>query len=215
MKKSQILAALILGLAGAIASVPAFADSQSYSFTFSGDGVTISGTLTGTPDSLGDGGDDITGISGNFSNTNVADPLGSGAITGLVPGSYDPSNPTIADGFVFDNLFYPAGDSSPLGSYFDSNGVVFLVGGSAPSDAVNLLGIGGDDYFVLDTYTSYYSLNGGGGPENYEGSFGATLTPEPTSFSLILIGLAGGLCLWKREALIKWKTHSNGVSASV
>lgn len=164
----------------AFAIVPVV-QAESYGFTYSSPGVNLSGTLTATPDSLGDGGYDITGITGNFTNT-VGDPV-TGAITSLDPGSYNPSSPT--DG-LFDDLFYPAGNAPGYGGGdFDIWGVTFFVGGNTPEDVVNLSAFS-NVYYLGDstsaTLGSYYS-----------GTFEAapTVTPEPSPLWLLATGLAG------------------------
>ena len=60
-------------------------------------------------------------------------------------------------------------------------------------------------------------LNVNNDPEGYyyEGSLAATQTPEPNSASLLLIGLLGGLCLWKRQARGRGAAYVNRISSSV
>ena len=83
-------------------------------FTITGSGISASGTITlmttGTP-----GADEIVGITGSFSTTNAGGF--SGTITGLDPGSYSSSNPTIGPISRWDNLFYPAGSAPGLFGY--------------------------------------------------------------------------------------------------
>ena len=122
-------------------------------FTITGSGISASGTITlmttGTP-----GVDEIVGVTGSFSTTNAGGF--SGAITGLNPGSYDPSNPTIGPISRWDNLFYPAGSAPslfgyPPGGTLDDNGLDFIVGGVYTVNIFNR----GNGLLLSDGTTSY------------------------------------------------------------
>lgn len=119
------LSALLVLAATAAMTTAARADS--YTFSFSGGGMSASGvidvssaTVPGVP-----GAYQVTGIRGSFSDTNLG--ISNASINGLQPtglptnitppgqpyaGSFVPPG-SQADGFGFswDNLFYPAGDS--------------------------------------------------------------------------------------------------------
>jgi hypothetical protein len=117
------------------------------SFSFSGGGISSSGTFTVSPTST-PGFDEITSISGTFSDTN--DGI-SGAITGLYqpvsyaapqPPSYTAPPPAFtSSGFSYDDTFYPAGNSPHncadypfFGGEFDIYGVAFDVAGGYVGD---------------------------------------------------------------------------------
>lgn len=134
--KAKCIAVLVLAVAVGFASV-AMADD--FSFLFNGGGITASGTFTVGPSSVS-GAEDITAISGTFSDTNPGANV-SGAITGLYqPVSYINTIPGVAlttGGFSYDDLFYPGG-SSPAdcagypfaGGQLDIFGVAFNISGS-------------------------------------------------------------------------------------
>ncbi len=120
----------LLGLAAGVAVAPA-AMADAVNFSFSGHGINATGVLTvgqQSTNSTNPPGNEITGISGTFSDTNVNV---SGAITGLVtPISYVnlppvPGFATTSGGLSYDDLFYPAGNS-PLVCYDLINGVPTL-----------------------------------------------------------------------------------------
>ncbi|MGH9405218.1 MAG: hypothetical protein ACRD3D_05180 [Terriglobia bacterium] len=159
MKTSYIA---VLALAAAVAFVPA-AMASDFSFSFNGQGISASGTFNVSQSSTA-GIDDITGISGTFSDTNVNV---SGAITGLYePVSYVSdtlATPGIAftkGGLSYDDTFYPAGNSPAIcydlnpvtglpeltypfsGGVFDIFGVAFNIGG--PGGYVGELWSNGD-----------------------------------------------------------------------
>lgn len=152
-----LLTALVL-----TAPLAAHADS----FTFSGTtlGVTMSGTFTGTPDASIAGAYDITGITGEVNGI---------AITGLIPASYSPTNPTTiyptGGSFTFDNLFYTSGPA------FDVNGLLFQL---SNSDDINLYQDGSNlDYLSDATWSDLYLT-----------SFSVTPAPVPEPSSLALFG---------------------------
>jgi hypothetical protein len=168
------------------ASTAARADT--IDFTITGTGISSSGAITvsttGTP-----GVDRITGISGNYSNTNAGGF--SGAISGLLSGSYSASSPTTiaaAPGWVdtFDNLFYPTGGAPACmgygaGGLLDGCGLTFSVG----ADRVNLFGNGLGKYDVFDwTPSAVIDAN-----VPLRATF-TVVTPEPGTLDLTLIGLA-------------------------
>jgi len=124
--RSKIILSALLVLATSVALTPA-ARADSYTFSFSGGGLSGSGVLTysntavpGVP-----GAYQVTGITGTVSDTNIG--LSNAAITGLqttglptnitpvgqpFAGTFlPPGSPADGFGFSYDNLFYPAGDS--------------------------------------------------------------------------------------------------------
>jgi hypothetical protein len=122
-----LLAVLALAVFSAI---PAQAYSTEEYFTISGSGITSSGTLylATTPDPNVD---EITGVSGTFTDANAGGF--SGAITGLVAGSYDSTSPSF-DPYSYDNLFYPNSTTVTCHGYsstgdLDFCGLLFTVTG--------------------------------------------------------------------------------------
>jgi PEP-CTERM motif len=128
-------AVAVLSVAGLVALAPA-ASADEFAFSFSGGGISSSGVFTISPTST-PGLDDITGITGTFTDTN--DGI-SGAITGLyTPVSYTFPPATVAftaSGFSYDDTFWPGGNSPHncsdypfFGGEFDVYGVAFNVAG--------------------------------------------------------------------------------------
>jgi hypothetical protein len=191
---------LALALAATTASA---APLTSYNFSFSGSGLSGSGTFflssTSTP-----GTDTITGIIGNFSDTNAGANF-SGAITGLESAPAPASAPPFAapaftiSGLSYDNLFYPDG-LSPLvcvdypfaGGVLDSYGVVFDVAGGYTAELWS-------DGVLPDTTTPAYAAGDSLGVNQLEPNvMGAGVpialnvapTPEPSSLALLGTGMA-------------------------
>ncbi len=125
--KASYIAVLALAVAVGFASG---AMASEYNFSFSGGGITASGTLIVSQTSTA-GVDDIIGITGTFSDTN-AGAVVSGAITGLYkPLSYvsntlaTPGVASTTTGLSYDDTFYPAANS-PLVCYDLVDGVPTL-----------------------------------------------------------------------------------------
>ena len=212
----------LLGLAAAVAVAPA-AMADAFYFSFSGNGINATGVLTvgqQSTNSSNPPGNEITAISGTFSDTNVNV---SGAITGLAtPISYV-NNPlvsgfaTTSGGLSYDDLFYPAGNSPTVcyelvngvptltypfsGGLFDIYGVTFDIAG--PGGYVGELwsngdvGLGPIIYAAgLANATSLIDLPNatpgpGVPPPGEYGSFTTSPVPEPGSLLLLGIGLIG------------------------
>jgi hypothetical protein len=223
--KAHHIAALALAASVALASA-AMADE--FNFSFNGGGISASGTFNVSPTSTA-GVDEITSITGTFSDTNVGV---SGAITGLYqPVSYVTNtlgSPGIAfttGGLSYDDTFYSAGDSPAIcydliggvptltypfsGGVFDIFGVAFDIDG--PGGYVGELWSNGDV---------------GGGPIVYAGGlanatelvddpnssptspvppgeYGSLTTspvPEPGSLVLLGFGLFSLGLLWVRKS---------------
>lgn len=212
--KSKCIAVLALAVAVAFASA-AMADE--FSFSFNGSGVSASGTFTASPGSS-PGVDEITGITGTFSDSNVGV---SGAITGLYqPVSYvsntlaTPGVAFTTGGLSYDDLFYPAGDSPAIcydinptthlpeltypffGGQFDIFGVAFDIAG--PGGYVGALWsngvLPGNNLVYAAGLANATSLvdnpNSGPNAPAPPGRFGSfTTTPTPEPGTLALFGI--------------------------
>jgi PEP-CTERM motif len=209
---------VMLALA-AVVGLSSVAMADQFNFSFNGNGITASGILTVSPSSS-PGVDEITGISGTFSDTNVGV---SGAITGLYqPVSYVSdtlATPGIAfttGGLSYDDLFYPAGDSPAIcfalvngvptltypfsGGQFDIFGVAFDIGaaGGYVGELWSNGDVGGGPIIYAAGLANATELvdNPNAGPEGSAppgryGTFATSPTPEPSSLLLFSIGLFG------------------------
>lgn len=154
----------LMAVAALMAAPAAWADQ--FSFSFNGNGISASGTITvsNTPVAGNPGAYEITNIFGAFSDTNAGV---AGAITGLyTPVSYvfntlaTPGIAFTSGGLSYDDLFYPGGNSPAIcydinpithlpqltypfsGGQFDIFGVAFNIGG--PGGYVGELWSNGD-----------------------------------------------------------------------
>jgi hypothetical protein len=197
-------------------TVAPLVSGDTFNFSFSGGGITASGTLTAvlgpanisgivTPNSY-----EVTGISGIFADTN--DGV-SGSITGLyTPISYvTGTTATVANpvaftsgGLSYDDLFFPTGNSPndcpdyPFsGGDLDVYGIAFNVTGGYVGDLFSNGIIPGNSspvYAAADANSTKLldNPNAGGvnpGPVGVVGTFAATAVPEPGT----LLMLGGGL----------------------
>lgn len=216
MKKQQlVLSAFVAVLAFAPVAV-----ADEFTFSFSGGGISSSGTFTVSPSST-PGFDEITGINGTFTDTN--DGI-SGAITGLYqpvsytapqPPSYTAPPPAFTQGgFSYDDTFYPGGNSPNncadypfFGGEFDVYGVAFNVAGGYVgalwSDG-NIPGAGLIYASADGNATSFLDYPNPGGtdqtkPVGVPVNLTTTATPEPASSFLIGIGLFGMAAIAARK----------------
>lgn len=220
--KAKHTAVLALAMAVAFASA-AMADD--INFSFNGGGITVSGTFTVGPSSV-PGAEEITHISGTFSDSNVGV---SGTITGLYqPVSYVNTIPGVAfttGGLSYDDLFYPGG-SSPAdcagypfaGGKLDIFGVAFDISGpggyvgdiwsngylpdrngtmpNAPGYVPNLVYAAG----LANATALVDNPNAGPNAPAPPGRYGTLTTPESGSLILVSIGLLGLLGLSVMQA---------------
>jgi hypothetical protein len=190
-------------------SVAAFANADTFNFTFAGGPITSSGTITATlvADSTSGiatpGTFEVTGITGTFADTSEGI---SGAITGLyTPVSYTnglTGGPAFTAGGVFsyDDLFFPSGNS-PMdcpgapnsGGPFDVYGVAFDVAGGYVGEFFSNGNFGnGPLVAAVDANAAGVLDDPNYGVDSLpQGVIGAfTAVPEPDSLFLLGSGLA-------------------------
>jgi hypothetical protein len=216
MKKKHYY--VLFGLFATVIQAPvALADG--FYFSFNGSGVSSSGTLWVSPSST-PGVDEITGITGTFTDTNVGI---SGAITGLYqPVSYvSDTSVGIAfttGGLSYDDLFYPAGNAPPLcfdpvthqltypfyGGQLDIFGVAFDISGGYVGEFWsngNIPGLGLVYAAGVANATGLVDNPNSGSdtvPPGRFGSFTTTPTPEPGSLPLLGFGTLGLAAVFAR-----------------
>jgi hypothetical protein len=197
----------------------AFANGDTFSFSFSGGTITSSGTITATAvaDSTSGvatpGTFEITGITGTFTDTSEGI---SGAITGLfTPISYTNgmtggSAFTTGGVFSYDDLLFPLGNSPAdcpgapnSGGPFDVYGVAFNLAGGDIGEFFSNGNFGGGPLVAAVDGNASGILN----DPNYgsdtlaQGTIGTfAVTPEPGSLFLLGSGLAAAALLRFRRA---------------
>jgi hypothetical protein len=199
-----------------VLAIASLARADSFTFSFSGGGISSSGTLTvvaapdGTSGVSTPGTYEITGITGTFTDSN--DGV-SGDITGLyTPISYitvlaaTAANPVAftTGGLSYDDLFFPGGNSPAdcpgypfSGGDFDILGVAFNVTGGYVGEFFsdgNFPGFSGPVSAAADANSTAELDNPNPDgtlpePTGVVGTFNANAVPEPGTLLL----LAGGL----------------------
>ena len=222
MRKSRWLGTAVTILAAGVA-VPGMAQAQAYNFSFAGPGVggTLMLTYGAATDSKYPGGYEVTGISGNFSDTNNGLNLNNVMVGSLVPinhatpadpGNYlaphDFSTFAVASGLpagdggvaTFDNLFWPMGAPATcvgfpgVGGLFDTYGLMFGIGNG---QYVNVWsnGVGNNGAVDYGAMVSTAAMN----QDYVGGGITTTTTPEPGTLWLIGTGLVGVAGMLKRK----------------
>ena len=216
--KRLTILALAIGASLAAASFPPKAAANVVNFSFSGSGITASGTFT-TTESGTSGVYDITNMTGTFSDTNIGV---SGAITGLYqPLSYE-SNTSVGIAFTsagmsYDDTYYPGGNSPPLcydpvthqltypfyGGKLDDFGVTFDIAGGYVGEFWSNGNIPGAGVVyaagVANATTLLDDPNSGEGstPPGRYGNF--VTAPEPDTLMLLGAGVLGLLAFARKR----------------
>jgi hypothetical protein len=201
--KNKSLALLPLAGILLLSQTALLANISDVDFSFSGSGITGSGvfTVATTADPTID---DITGITGHFSDTGDGVV---GPISGLVSSVYSNKCPGAANfspaGYSYDNLYYPNGspaicafDYPFSGGVLDIFGVLFHVNDAGTTYDVNLWSNGAVPgaglLYGVSVAQGATTINDG---QNGSGvpipSFTAAETPEPGYLVVVGVGLLG------------------------
>jgi hypothetical protein len=215
MKKKLVVSATLL----LAASLPSHANASTFTFGFSGPGVSGAITLTygSATDSTYPQAFEVTGVSGTFSDSNNGLNIVNAPIGSLVPIKHDTPEstnllaphdfsrfavssglPADNNGFLtYDNLFYPGGspqtasDYPAYGGFLDIYGLMFEIGGGKVVDFWS------NGHFSPDGPIDYgVAVATADTSLDYVG--GVQFTPEPSAFGLLGSGLLG-ILIWRRR----------------
>jgi hypothetical protein len=170
---------MIASMTAAILATWSTANATVYNFTFNSPSESMVGQLT-----VDVSDNEVTNITGTLSG------LVNDTINGLVVNSSLPSPVSLPDdAFVYDNIFYPGGDS-----LVDQYGVVFTTTGN-PGGYWNLWSDAPGDYSLYESnLAGDYSITINGG------NLDPTAVPEPSTWVMMLVGLAGvGSAAYRRS----------------
>ncbi len=186
--------------------------ASEFGFSFSGGGITASGTIsTGGPGPSA-GSQEVTNITGTYRDANDG-------INGSITGLYQPASYSIAHGSVgyafndpnnisFDDLFYPAANSPNvcgpgypwIGGAFDVFGVLFDVTGGYVAALWSNGDVDGGPIIYASGNANRAGILDNPGPTNgVLGEFSFSAVPEPGSVVLIGVGLLGFALAYARK----------------
>ena len=170
---------MVASMTAVIVATGSAANATVYHFTFDSPSESITGQLTvDTSDN------EVTNITGTLSGV-IND-----TINGFIANPYFPNHVSLpGDAFVYDNVFYPGQDS-----LVDQYGFVFTTAGN-PGGYWNLWSDAPGDYSL------YESNRAGDYPITISGgNLDPTAVPEPSTWLMMLIGLAGvGSAAYRRS----------------
>jgi PEP-CTERM motif len=170
---------MVASMTAVIVATWSAANATVYHFTFDSPSESITGQLTvDTSDN------EVTNITGTLSGV-IND-----TINGFIANPSFPNHVSLpGDAFVYDNVFYPGQDS-----LVDQYGFVFTTAGN-PGGYWNLWSDASGDYSL------YESNRAGDYPITISGgNLDPTAVPEPSTWLMMLIGLAGvGSAAYRRS----------------
>jgi hypothetical protein len=173
------LVAMIASMTAVILTTWSTANATVYNFTFNSPSESIIGQLT-----VDMSDNEVTNITGTLSG------IVNDAINGFIASPSFP-NPVSLPGaaFIYDNVFYPGQDS-----LVDQFGVVFTTAGN-PGGYWNLWSDAPGDYSLDES-----NLAGGYPIIISGGNLDPTAVPEPSTWVMMLVGLAGlGSAAYRRS----------------
>jgi PEP-CTERM motif len=164
------LAAGVVAVAAVMVATGAAANATVYHFTFDSPLESITGQLT-----VDTSNNQVTNLTGTLAGV-VND-----TINGFISNPSFPNPASLpGDVFIYDNVFYPG-----QGSLVDQFGVVFTTAGN-PGGYWNLWsGASGDYSLYASNFAGDYPIAISGG------SLDPTPVPEPSTWMMMLVGLAG------------------------